>query len=397
MKLAYVTALFPFAYSEQFFEEEVRSLSRTIEVVVVPARPRTAESVYADVGGALRLPVLSARVLGLAAREAARAPLRALGTLAHLLFARDASLRSRLVNLVLFPKALAVARELRRAGVDHVHGAWFTTPATIAWVVWRMTGIPFSSTAHQHDVFARNLVETKTREGRFVRVISARNADHLRDQLPAGLRERVVVGHLGVALPEAAPVPEPRAVPKILCAARMCLWKGHRYLLGALALLRDRGIAFSCDLAGDGEIRAEVVADVARLKLGDRVRMLGNVPHATLVAQVNAGAYDLLALASTERTFGEHEGIPVAVMEAMAAALPVVVTRTGSLPELVEPEFGAIVEQQDPEALAAALEPLLRDREARIAAGRLGRERIRAEFETGASARALLGWITAAR
>jgi len=136
----------------------------------------------------------------------------------------------------------------------------------------------------------------------------------------------------------------------------------------------------------------EIAATIERLRLGDGVRMLGNVPHPVLVGRVNAGEYDVLALASTERN-GEHEGIPVAVMEAMAAALPVVVTRTGSLPELVEPEFGALVPQRDPRALAAALERLLGDPEERRRAGRAGRERIRVEFETGATSRTLLGWI----
>jgi glycosyltransferase involved in cell wall biosynthesis len=395
VRLAYVTALFPFAHAEQFFEEEVRSLSRIADVLVVAARPPGRELRYRDTGEALWLPLLSPRVLLLAAREAARAPGRALGALAHLLFARDSSLRSRAVNLLAFPKALAVAGELRRRGVEHVHGAWLTTPATIAWVVHRMTGIPFSSTAHQHDVFARNLIATKAREGGFVRVISARNAEHLREQMPPALRERVVVGHLGVALPPAAAEPPPRTV-RILCSARLCLWKGHRFLLAALALLRERGVTFTCDLAGDGEIRAEVTADVARLRLGDVVRMLGNVPHPQLVASVNAGEYDLLALASTER-FGEHEGIPVAVMEAMAAGLPVVVTATGSLPELVTPACGALVPQQDPVALAGALERMIGDRAARLAAGAAGRERIRASFETGATARELFGWIAATR
>jgi colanic acid/amylovoran biosynthesis glycosyltransferase len=391
VKLAYVTALFPFAYAEQFFEEEVRSLSREVEVLVVPTRPPADQPCYTDVGDALHLPLLSPRVLALAARETARAPLRALAALAQVAFGRGSSLRARGVNLAAFPKALAVAHEVRRRGIDHVHAAWLTTPATIAWVVSRMTGVPFSATAHQHDVFAHNLVRVKAREGTFIRVISARNAEHLREQLPPELRERVVVGHLGVALPATVAVPEPRT-PRILCAARLCIWKGHRYLLDALALLRDRGVAFTCDLAGDGELRADVTAAIARLRLADCVHMLGNVPHAQLVTKVNAGDYDLLVLASTER-HGEHEGIPVAVMEAMAAALPVVVTKTGSLPELVAPEFGVLVPQRDPQALAEGLLSLLSDRDARLTRGRAGRERIRAEFETVVTTRTLLDWI----
>lgn len=392
MKLAYVTALFPFAHSEQFFEEEVRSLSRAVDVVVVPTRPPSAVPCYADVGGALHLPLFSPRVALLAAREVARAPLRALTTFARLAFAHGSAPRARLVNVVTFPKALAVAHEVRRREIDHVHAAWLTTPATIGWVVTRMTGVPFSATAHQHDIFAGNLPRDKVAAATFVRVISERNARHLREQLPPELARRCVVGHLGVALPP-EPAEPPERVPRILCAARLCSWKGHRDLLDALALLRARGVAFACDLAGDGELRAEVTATVARLALDDAVRMLGNVPHAALVARLAAGEYDVFALASTERA-GEHEGIPVAVMEAMAAGLPVVSTRTGSLDELVDAAAGTLVPQRDPAAFAAALEPLLRDRATRMRMGRAGRERVRADFETGATTRTLLRYLT---
>ncbi len=395
MKLAYITALFPYAHAEQFFEEELRTLSRMVDVTVIATRPPSRTAVYGDIGTPLHLPLLSRRVAALAAREALRRPRRALATFARLAFDPRSSLRARAVNVAAFPKALAVASEVRRLGIDHIHAAWLTTPATLAWVASRMTGVPFSATAHQHDIFAGNLAAQKVGAAAFVRVISERNARHLREQLSPELAKRVLVGHLGVAIP-AEVAPHPPRTPRILCAARLCSWKGHRDLLEALALLRARGIAFACDLAGDGELRAEVTADVARLELGDHVRMLGNVPHPALVARLAAGEWDVFALASTERP-GEHEGIPVAVMEAMAAGLPVVATATGSLDELVGPEHGELVPQRDPQAIAHALERLLSDDGARARMGIAAREKIRADFETGATTRTLLGFLRGAR
>jgi glycosyltransferase involved in cell wall biosynthesis len=164
--------------------------------------------------------------------------------------------------------------------------------------------------------------------------------------------------------------------------------------LAALAQLRDRGVAFSCDLAGDGELRADVTALVERFALGDRVRMLGNVPHADIVHALAHSDYDLFVLASTERE-GEHEGIPVAAMEAMAACVPVVSTTTGSLPELVEPGEGLLVPQRDPEALAQAIETMLADPGERRRSGERARAHIEASFETGVTTAALLRLITA--
>ncbi|HEX3466801.1 MAG TPA: glycosyltransferase [Candidatus Elarobacter sp.] len=389
-----MTALFPNAPAEQFFEAEVRSIARRMDVVLIPTRPPSTAMCYDDLGAeVLSLPLFDRRVAWLALRQAARTPAHAVAAFLRVAFGPNSSLRARAVNLAAFPKALAVAHEVRRLGIDHVHAAWLTTPATIAWVVHRVTGIPFSITAHQHDIFSGNLLAPKVRDARFTRVISDRNRTKLVEQLPPALAERCVTLHLGVEVPPVPPQP-PARTPRILCAARMCEWKGHRYLLEALAQLRDRGVAFACDLAGDGEIRNEVTALVERFALGDRVRMPGNVPHAEVVAQLARSEYDLFALASTERE-GEHEGIPVAAMEAMAACVPVVSTVTGSLPELVAPGEGLLVPQRDPAALAEAIGTLLADAELRRRCGERSRAHVEASFETGVTTAALLARITA--
>jgi glycosyltransferase involved in cell wall biosynthesis len=393
VRLAYVTALFPCAPAEQFFEAEVRSIARQMEIVLIPTRPPSSDVCYADLGAdVLALPLFDRRVAALAMRQAAKTPGRALSAFAQILFGRS-SLRARAVNLLAFPKALAVAHEVRRLGIDHVHAAWLTTPATIAWVVHRVTGVPFSVTAHQHDIFSGNLLALKVRDACFTRVISERNRQKLIEQLPPAYAARCVTLHLGVEVPPVPP-PPPERTPRILCAARLCEWKGHRYLLAALAQLRDRGVALGCDLAGDGELRADVMALVERFALGDRVRMLGNVPHADIVHALARSDYDLFVLASTERE-GEHEGIPVAAMEAMAACVPVVSTTTGSLPELVEPGEGLLVPQHDPEALAQAIETMLADPGERRRSGERARAHIEASFETGVTTAALLRLITA--
>jgi glycosyltransferase involved in cell wall biosynthesis len=393
VKLAYVTALFPCAPSEQFFEAEVRSIARQMEIVLIPTRPPSANICYPDLEAeVLALPLFDRRVAALAARQAVKTPRRALAALAQIVFGRS-SLRARAVNLMAFPKALAVAHEVHRLGIGHVHAAWLTTPATIAWVVHRVTGVPFSITAHQHDIFSGNLLAAKVRDARFTRVISERNRRKLIERLPPAYAERCVTLHLGVEVPPVPP-PPPERTPRILCAARLCEWKGHRYLLEALAQLRDRGIAFSCDLAGDGELRAEVAQLVERFELGDRVRMLGNVAHADVVRALARSDYDLFALASTERE-GEHEGIPVAAMEAMAACVPVVSTTTGSLPELVGPGEGLLVPQRDPAALAQAIETLLADPDERRRSGARARAHVEASFETGVTTASLLRLVTA--
>jgi glycosyltransferase involved in cell wall biosynthesis len=392
MKLGYVSMRFPFAAAEQFFEPEVNSLADTFDLVLFPTRSTDPRNCYPALRATAHyIGFFDRSVALLAARELRRAPGAVLRAFALVVLSRQA-LRARVVNFLLFPKALALAAEARRLGIEHLHVNWMTSSATVVMVASRLTGIPFSITAHQHDIFYDNLTVQKVRAAQFVRVISARNCGHLQDLLPPELRAKCVVVHLGVAAPSAPSEPPAERIPRILCSARMCIWKGHRYLLAALAILRDAHVPFTCDLAGDGEIAADVANLIARHALGDRVKMLGNVPHAKLVGDLESGAYDLSVLASTERD-GEHEGIPVALMEAMAAKLPVVATRTGSIAELVDEGSGILVPQADPAALAAAIASLAGDRGLRQRLGEHGRERVLSDFETGETTRRLVEFL----
>ncbi|HEV3156302.1 MAG TPA: glycosyltransferase [Candidatus Baltobacteraceae bacterium] len=404
MKIGYLTTYFPYRNEEQFFEAEVRSLARLATVFVIPLRTYRAHSFFPEMGatpyvigthdGAKEraerrefrgLPRTVEDAVSLvdyapaALREFRRDPRRALRALGRLL-SPNYRLRSKIVNLMAYPKALALADEIRRLQIDHLHANWLTTPGTSALIAADLVGIPFSLSAHQHDIFADNLLSEKVAASAFVRVISERNRSYLLKQIPSSLHAHCTTIHLGVELPSHITEPPGRKV-KILCAARMCVWKGHRYLLQALATLRDRGREFTCDFAGDGEIREEVSRMIEQLGLSGHVRMLGKIPHDELVSRLNDAEWDIFALASTERP-GEHEGIPVAVMEAMAAGLPVVSTQTGSLDELLDSESGFLVPQRDPSALAAAFEPLLLDPELRRRMGRRGRQRVLEDFET---------------
>jgi glycosyltransferase involved in cell wall biosynthesis len=391
MKIAYVTAMFPFAPVEAFFEPEVRSLSKLADVYVIPTRALRPKLAYGALGATpLYLGLFDREVLGLALQEFARQPWRVARVLADVAFGTSAP-RARIVNLIVFPKALALAAKVRQLGIEHIHANWLTSTATAAYVASKLTGVPFSMSGHQHDIFFDNLLAAKVARAQFTRVISARNCGHLRERLPIELAARCSVVHLGVEVP-AAIVEPPQREPRILCSARLCSWKGHRYLIDALAILRDRGLAFTCDLAGDGELRAEVASQIARCGLGDRVRMLGNVPHDELISALARGEYDLVTLASTEDE-DEHEGIPVALMEAMAAGVPVVATRTGSIDELVVAGSGVLVAQRDAQALANALAALLADPTERRRLGLAGRQRVIDGFETSETTRRLAGLI----
>jgi glycosyltransferase involved in cell wall biosynthesis len=153
------------------------------------------------------------------------------------------------------------------------------------------------------------------------------------------------------AAPERAPAIEERGRPVVLCVANLLAYKGHRFLVEAAALLRERGLDITLDLAGDGPERAGLAALAAEREVD--VRFLG---ARTDVPQLLARA-DAVVLPSLT------EGLPNAVMEAMAAGRPVVATDVGGTGELLRHDRGILVPPGSASALADGLQRLLTDPE----------------------------------
>jgi glycosyltransferase involved in cell wall biosynthesis len=110
------------------------------------------------------------------------------------------------------------------------------------------------------------------------------------------------------------------------------------------------------------------------------LRFLGSVSHPELLAGLVEGRWDAVVLPSAPTPEGDQEGVPVSLIEAMAAGVPVVSTRSGSIPELVTEGSGLLVPAADPQALRGAIESL-RDPELRRRLSRAGRERVEREFD----------------
>lgn len=153
------------------------------------------------------------------------------------------------------------------------------------------------------------------------------------------------------------------------CAARLDPLKGLDVLVDAAARLP--GVRFALTAFGGGPERAELEARIARLGIGNRVGLLGRRDD---VPELMAGC-DVFVLPS------RYEGLPVSIIEAMAAARPVVATAVGGIPELVvDGETGVLVPPDDAASLAAAIADVLADRERGAALGAAGRERVRRSF-----------------
>jgi len=192
-----------------------------------------------------------------------------------------------------------------------------------------------------------------------------------------GLRARTCRADRTVVIPNAVDVdscpqaPLDRAVPRLISVGRLAAPKDWTTLLSALTSFDPQAFA-ELVIVGDGPNREQVQDELAARSLGGRVRLLGERDD---VSHLLADA-DVFLLAS------RSEGLPLSVIEAMAAGLPVVASDVGGLRELVrDGETGTLVPPGDPVALADALRPLLADRELRRRLGMAARERAKALFD----------------
>ena len=203
------------------------------------------------------------------------------------------------------------------------------------------------------------------------------------NELAAGLEagtcraERTVVIRNAVDVSAASPARHDRATPRLIAVGRLKAPKDFLTLIRAFAALPEG--SFEALIVGDGPDRGAVEDEIGRLGLEERVRLVGersDVP--ALLADA-----DLFVLSS------RSEGLPVSVLEAMAAELPVVASGVGGLAELVvDGETGILVPPGAPEPLAAALGRLVEDRDLRRKFGAAGRTRAEALFDLAVFRRA---------
>ncbi|WP_320672291.1 glycosyltransferase [Patulibacter defluvii] len=384
MRVAYVVSRFP-QISETFIVrelDEVAAAGVAIELFSlfgVPdgavAHPRAAPWVARLHRGR---PVRGLAALGW---WGLRRPLRLGGSLAAIAWGHRRSPRHLLRALATAVLAADHARTMQRLGVARVHAHYATYPALTAWLVRRLTGLPYGFTAHAHDLYVdRSFLRRKVEDADLVVTISRFNQRLLRQVAPAARRIEVV--HMGVD--PTAYAFRPRTLPatgpvRLLCVASLQEYKGHAVLLAALDG-RPELARIELDLVGDGPLRATLEADAAARGLAARVRFHGGQPEQRVRELLEAA--DGFVLPSVVARDGQMEGLPVALMEALAVGLPTVTTRLSGIPELVvDGETGLLAEPADPRALGDALARLLADPAAARTRAAAGRRHVEAAFD----------------
>ncbi|MGR3761781.1 glycosyltransferase [Roseobacteraceae bacterium NS-SX3] len=368
MKIAYVLNTYP-QPSHSFIRRELRALeAQGVDVLRLAMRAHDgALADPADREEAARteyvLQAGAGRLLAALGRAAAAAPgrfWRALRLAAKLARASD---RGLLRHLIYLGEAAHAAERCAAEGVQHMHAHFGTNSAAVAMLARELGGPGYSFTAHGPEEFdaphALSLGE-KVNRAAFAVAVSSFGRSQLSRWAEFGAWDRLKVVHCGIEPARfASPAPLPEGPLRLAAIGRFAEQKGQMVLVHAMAQLVRELPEVHLTLVGDGELRPELEAAIAAEGLRGHITLTGWLPESGVEAQLKA------AHALVMPSFAE--GLPMVVMEAMAAARPVIATYVAGTPELVLPgKTGWLVPAGDAGALAEAVLGMARTPRARL-------------------------------
>ncbi|NPV76050.1 MAG: glycosyltransferase family 4 protein [Anaerolineae bacterium] len=383
-RVAYIMSRFPHLPETFILREMIELRRRGWDITVYPLILQKQMVRHGDVESLLSvtkyIPYLSPKTIKANLRTLFKDPIKYVTTFLLSLYKNLPSPKFLLRALVLFPKSVALAESMQKDRIEHIHAHYATHPALAAWIINRFSGIPYSITAHAHDLYVEQpMLDIKVRDAAFVVTISEFNKNFICKTVGEWARAKIFVIHCGIRPEDYSAVKKSGNRFEIISIGSLQPYKGHYVLINACALLRDRGLEFSCKIIGGGELMEKLNQQISSLKLNGMVELLGPLPQET-VATLLPGA-DCYVQPSVITSSGKMEGIPVALMEALACSLPVIATNISGVPELVKPGVtGILVEPGDEVSLANAIEKIYSDPENAKRMADAGRDLVLSDF-----------------
>lgn len=377
IRITYITTSYPYGKGESFLENEVNTLLECgMQVTIVPLWARgNIQFNRFEITVEERL--FSKEIVLSAFSQLVNQPLRCCAAFMSIFKSR--TIKVFIKNIIIFPKALWLASYCLNHGINHIHAHWVSTTSTMAMIASKISGVPWSFTAHRWDIADNNLLQEKLNSALFCRFISNSGIEMARQYCQSRIESNMVVIHMGVDIPELSQVYNVPRDGIILCPANLLPVKGHHYLIQAIAILAKWGHNYNYWFAGEGPMRQDLQQEIERNSL-ENIRLLGHISHSELIKLYKKAIVTCVVLPSISLGQGQHEGIPVALMEAMSYGVPVIGTDTGGVKELLYNDAGMIVAEKDSEALARGIMQIMESECFRKRLGSRGRYRVMTEF-----------------
>jgi colanic acid/amylovoran biosynthesis glycosyltransferase len=287
--------------------------------------------------------------------------------------ADHANLKERAKHLLQAVAGIGLGWRCRNKGVGHVHAHMAHVPATVALYAARTLGARFSFTGHAADLFVqRSGLRFKLEQADFVACISLWHREFYNEVLSLP-PEKTPIVRCSVALPKEGS----EARKEIVVVGRLIRKKGIDLLIQAFA--EANLPQWRLRIIGEGPERSALERLAFQSGLGDRISIEGAKPHSyCLDAISHAGMFALPCRTALD---GDRDGIPVVLMEAMAAARPVVSGDLPSIRELIsDGATGILVRPDRVDDLTSAIERIAGDEGLATALGAAAREHVASEF-----------------
>lgn len=381
-RIAYLTGEYPRA-TDTFIQREVAALRRhgfDIETMAIRG-PALGEDVGPEQQQERRrtfyvLPPSPVRLVVAHLALLFSSPPRYFGALWLAWKTRSPGLAALAYQLFYFLEAGVIAHRMRRDKRVHLHNHFADSSCSAAMLAAALGGFSYSFTLHGPYIFfapQRWALGEKVKRASFVSCISHYARSQAMIFAPPKAAAHLHIVHCGVEPALFDPKHHAGQAKKLLFVGRLAPVKGLPVLLEALAMLHRDGRAFELTVVGDGPDRAMLEARAREMELADAVCFVGYRSQAQVREHLKEA--DVFVMASFA------EGVPVVLMEAMAAGLPVVAPRIAGIAELVEDgHSGYLAPPGDAEALAEKITLLLGDAERRQSFGRAGRAMVEQHF-----------------
>jgi glycosyltransferase involved in cell wall biosynthesis len=280
-------------------------------------------------------------------------------------------------------QAIQLVGEIHQRNIAHLHAHFATSAATVAQLAARIAGITYSVTMHAKDIFHESVepedLKSKIADAKFVVTVSEYNRKYLSENY--GYADKIQRIYNGLDLDLFSFQSPFRRENKIITVGRLVHKKGICHLIDACRLLADKGVEFSCDIVGSGELETELANQIAALSLENQVRLIGPQPQ-NIVREMIRGAA-VFAAPCVIGPDGNRDGLPTVITESLALGTPCISTDVTGIPEIIRHnQTGILVGQENPVELATQIERLFHDPELRNTLAQNARQLIEKEFDS---------------
>ena len=288
-------------------------------------------------------------------------------------------------------QAAWLAREVRLRQITHLHAHFGSVATSVTRLAAHFADVPYTFTAHAKDIFHDSVnpedMKRKIRDSAAVVTVSDYNRRYLR-QVYGSVADGVQRIYNGLDLTQFAYASPQNRPAQIISVGRFVEKKGLSILIDACALLKQWGCDFHCQIVGTGELERELKTQIEKLELTAQVCIVGARPQNEVFELVQQAA--VFAAPYIIGKDGNRDGLPTVLLEAMALGTPCVGTDVTGIPELIRHEqTGFIVPQENPNALALALQKLLENSSLRVKFATEARKLMESEFDIHANAASL--------